>query len=227
MNYENWKGWGVERFGSTSRDEAAYFEAEVFDGLALPAKARLLEIGFGNGNFMGHARRLGHHITGIETNPELQDRASANGFTVCALPSDLVAGEFDAAVAFDVIEHISAEDTVVFLQSIARSVKPGGAILLRFPNGDSPFGRIYQYGDVTHLSVVGGLKLRYFAAAAGLQVVRVKNPERPLGHLSMKQRAAEAARSVARASIERLLGWVYFGSRLPLAPNMVAVLKTP
>lgn len=227
MNYEQWTGWNADSFALTSRADAAYFDAEVFDRLLLPAASRVLEVGFGNGSSMGHARRIGHRVTGIETNVALQSRASAAGFDVITTTVDIAGDTFDAVMAFDVLEHIPAEDTVEFLGKLARSLKTGGSIVLRFPNGDSPFGRVNQHGDVTHVNVIGSTKIRYFASAAGLSVVTIKNPERPSAHLSARQRCGRLLRSVIVASVERLVGWTFFGGRLPLAPNMIAVLKKP
>src|SRR5580765_5552528 len=219
MRYEDWKGWSTDGFGGTSTADAAYFDAEIFNRLGLPPAARLLEVGFGNGNFMGHARRLGHSVTGIETNAELQRRAQAAGFDVCGSPAELANGAFDAVVAFDVLEHVPVADTVDFLTAIARSVKSGGYIVLRFPNGDSPFGRAYQYGDSTHVNVIGSIKIGFVASAAGLSVVSVKNPERPRAHLGARRQAGEIVRKIVASGMERALGWTFFGSRLPMAPN--------
>ncbi len=227
LKYELWKGWKADQFGATTAADAAYFEAEVFRQLGLPPGARLLEVGFGNGYFMGYAKSRGHSIAGIEHNPSLIERATRAGFEAYDAPDALRADTYDAVVAIDVLEHIPVDAAADFLRGIGRCLKPGGRILLRFPNGDSPFGRIWQHGDVTHINVIGSHKIAYLAAAAGLVVERTKNPERPVSHLGAKRRIAEFVRRRLAASIEGLVGWTFFGTRLPIAPNLVVILRKP
>src|SRR5688572_31064921 len=37
-----------------------------------------------------------------------------------------------------------------------------------FPNGDSPFGRLYQHGDLAHVATLGQFKIRQLATMAAL-----------------------------------------------------------
>lgn len=48
--------------------------------------------------------------------------------------SSLPTGEFDCAVAVEVIEHVDEDER--FVAEVARVLKPGGAVLLTTPNGD-------------------------------------------------------------------------------------------
>jgi 2-polyprenyl-3-methyl-5-hydroxy-6-metoxy-1,4-benzoquinol methylase len=82
--------------------------------------------------------------------------AQARGLEV--LPTDLppVAGahanQFDTIIAFDVFEHLDLNTVEAYLSACATMLKPGGRLLLRFPNAQSPFGLQPQAGDPTHKS---------------------------------------------------------------------------
>ena len=225
--YEDWKGWAESDFGRCSGYDAAYFRVEVLDRLAPSSGQQLLEVGFGNGGFMGCAKRWGHSVTGLELNPVLRRRAAASGFEVRDSSFALATDAFDAAVAFDVLEHVPHEEIVGFLRELRRCVKPGGLIILRFPNGDSPFGRAHQYGDVTHVSVIGSAKLGYFAKAAQLRLVALHNQAVPMRDVRLRKKLSGAVRHVVQGSLERLIGWTFYGARRPLAQNVVAVLRKP
>lgn len=225
--YETWKGWAASAFGTFSGEDEAYFEAEIFGRLGRSGGARIVEIGFGNGHLLACAARRGHQVTGVEANGVLGKRATDAGYEVRHSVADLPSDTFDAAVALDVIEHIPNHEMAGFLGEIRRSLKPGGLVILRFPNGDSPFGRAYQHGDVTHVNVVGTIKIRYFANAAGLEVVDVANPSTPRGRLAWRRKLAYRLRDALRDAVEFVIGWIFFGGKRPLAQNLVAVLKRP
>lgn len=223
--YSEWKGWSPTDFGVCSEDEGRYFAAEV--GPLIGAGAKVLEVGYGNGKLLAFLRRHGCRVVGVETNSELVRRARDAGFRTAADLGSLAGEGFDLAVAFDVFEHVPDAAAVAFLASIAATLRPGGKVLLRFPNGDSPFGRAYQHGDPTHVTAVGSLKVRYVAQEAGLDVIGFKNPEVPIGSHAPKARMKHALARGIRSAVERLVGFAYFGGRMPLAPNLVAVLAKP
>ena len=73
--YTQWKGWRGE-FATTDR-EARYYAAELAD-VALAGR-RVLELGFGNGNFLAWAREQGAQVTGTEVLLEFIGEADGTG----------------------------------------------------------------------------------------------------------------------------------------------------
>lgn len=174
--YLEWKHWSADSFGALSVREAADFTANLRKAKQqFPRGSRVLEIGFGNGAFLEFGRRRGWQIEGAEANAGLVERARRKGFrAVCA--ETLAAFDeaaFDLVAAFDVMEHLALDDLADFLREVRRVLKPGSVFLARFPNGDSPFGRHIQNGDVTHKTAIGSIRARYLAAQAGLDVVYI------------------------------------------------------
>ena len=228
-DYIDWKDWRDESFGKFDARLANYFAAEV--RIAAAPGVRVLEIGFGNGAFVGWAQKLGIEIFGVELSPALVQRCRAllgEGRAFADLDDprlSTLAASFTHIVAFDVIEHISQPALPAFLSRLRSLLAAQGKIVLRFPNGDSPFGRIHQHGDPTHVTTLGRSKIRYFAEQAGLEVECIRAPALPLLGVSLLKAARRTLIAAGRYCVERVLGLLYFGgSVIPLDPNYVAVL---
>ena len=181
--YLDWKSWGDDDFGVLSRSTEKYYEAELKRaGLHGKGDLDVLEVGFGNGDFMTFCRRRGWTITGTEINPGLVEAGKAAGFDA-RIASDLDgmdAASFDLVVTIDVLEHIPPEGAILFLQSLLRVLRPGGSLVAHFPNADSPFGLYNQNGDATHVNAIGSGKARYYAQAAGADLVFLHGEARPI-----------------------------------------------
>jgi SAM-dependent methyltransferase len=223
-NYAQWKQWDGA-FAPTDR-EARYFAVE-FREIPLRDK-RVLEVGFGNGSFLAWAKGEGARVAGIEINPEMRDAARVHGFETFEIPLKDVAAldaRYDVVVAFDVLEHWDANELVENFRAIHALLNDGGVFVSRFPNGQSPFGRVYQHGDFSHKSTLSTYKIEYLAALTGFDVVRIDNvrrvPSRP-GPLASLRHGWLARR---RRWIERSIARLYGIRKLPLDPNLVAVLK--
>lgn len=196
-SYLDWKGWDESSFGVLDALQTYYFDAEMMrTGLELNRKLQVLEIGFGNGSFLAYAKRRGWEIVGTEANAHLINAASLFGFH--AIPADdlhtLQHGMFDLVVAFDVLEHVPPLELLGFVRKLAEKLKPGGILLARFPNADSPFGLVNQQGDITHMCAIGLGKVRYLSIELEMRIVFFGAEARPVRCGSFTQ------------SIRRLLG---------------------
>lgn len=182
-DYLDWKSWGDDDFGVLSRSTATYYEAELKRaGLHDRRDLKVLEVGFGNGDFMTFCKRRGWTITGTEINLGLVAVGKAAGFDA-RIASDLETMDpdsFDLVVTIDVLEHIPPEGTVAFLQSLLRVLRPGGSLVAHFPNADSPFGLYNQNGDATHVNAIGSGRARFYAQAAGAELVFLYGEARPI-----------------------------------------------
>lgn len=225
-NYAEWKQW--DGAFQPREKETRYFAAE-FDGIPLSGR-RVLEIGFGNGGFMAWARGQGALVTGIEINEVLLEAARRHGFEAsrASLAELAESGlQYDVVAAFDVLEHWNTAELLRNFGLIRQLLQGGGMFIARFPNGHSPFGRIYQHGDFSHQSTLSGYKIEYLAGRSGFEVVRIANACRvgsradPLSNLRQRWLAWR------RGRIERKLSRLYGTPRLPLDPNLVAVLRKP
>jgi 2-polyprenyl-3-methyl-5-hydroxy-6-metoxy-1,4-benzoquinol methylase len=227
--YIDWKDWRDESFGNCDPLLASYYALET--GISAGSSARVLEIGYGNGSFIGWARSTGLEVFGVELNSTLVARARAllgDGRVFQDLHDDGLtrqAGTFSHIVAFDVIEHIRQEDLPGFFARTRSLLAADGRVILRFPNGDSPFGRINQHGDLTHVTTLGSEKLRYFARQAGFAVESIRAPKLALSGVGLKKAFKRRLLLAGRNLVERAVGFLYFGGRrVPMDPNYVAVL---
>lgn len=229
-DYLQWKAWDDQAFCALSAPQARYFDAELHIAAKSLAKgARVLEVGFGQGCFLTYAQSRQWQVTGTEVNPHLVSMGQARGLDVhCAY--DLTAwpeATFDLVVAFDVLEHVPQEDSLKFLQDLMRVLKPGACAVLRFPNGDSPFGLMHQNADVTHVNAIGRGKVLYWAQALQAQLLSFKGQAQPV-------RGAGLVLGIYRLAVwpvRKLLNLfvrVFFLGGAPIdfsAANVVAVLR--
>ena len=224
--YAGWKGW--DGAFSASDREARYFAAE-FRGVPLSGK-RLLEVGFGNGSLLAWARDQGAQVSGLEHDVGMCEAGRRAGFDVAGTSLvDLADRDerYDLVVAFDVLEHWDGSELVANFTAVRTLLAEGGLFVARFPNGQSPFGRVYQHGDFSHKSTLSTYKIEYLARLGGLDVVRIANACRVSARAGMLPALRQRWLAWQRRRIERRIARLYGIRRLPLDPNLVAVLRRP
>lgn len=228
-SYLDWKKWNVDRFGLSGVAEQAYYKKLI--ALAVPLSGKdVCEVGFGNGALLTYLGTAGYSVFGVELQKELVERAKTHGVMavsdINAFPVDL---RFDLILLIDVIEHIDQHKTSDFLRSMKARLKPGGKIIARFPNGDSPFGLKNQNGDITHVTVIGSKKLDYFAQRAGLTVSYLGAEPLPIRGGSVTKQIKKALSIPLRYLLRKILTTFL---TLPMdksffSGNLVAVLENP
>lgn len=137
-------GFDASAFATLHDAEAQNFwfrsRNRVLTGLVRDAKlskdASFLEIGCGTGFVLGHlSRRFPFHFTGSDAFMEglllARNRAPRCAFVQLDATRIPYVKEFDAAGAFDVIEHIDEDEAV--LAGLHQSLKPGGRLFLSVP----------------------------------------------------------------------------------------------
>jgi SAM-dependent methyltransferase len=230
-DYVDWKQWSPGDFAKCSFLEAAFFDAEVVPLLAPgAAKWRVLELGFGNGPFLGWCQGRRIDYFGVELDPAMRERARARGVAVADSLFDreleAMAGSFDLVAAFDVIEHIEQDELPAVFSRIEALLKRGGHFVARFPNGDSPFGRVNQHGDMTHVATLGRGKIHHLASLSKLTVVSIADPKRPWKNVGLGNATRRLMGGIAKTILEASIRTLYFGGEpICFDRNIVAVLK--
>jgi dTDP-4-dehydrorhamnose reductase/SAM-dependent methyltransferase len=167
----------------------------------LPGAGRLLEIGCGNGAFLGKfsAAQPGWELTGTEFDDK-------NRAVIEAIPNarlhcgglDTLEGQFDLVIAIHLLEHIV--DPVSLLREAAAKLKPGGRIFLQVPNvKESPFDLLIA-DHVSHFSVESLVAL---LAPAGFDLLAISDTNVPkeLSLLLQPRGAAPAADAAQLAAL--------------------------
>ena len=222
-DYEIWKEW--DKPFEYSQDEAEYFSGETRE---LNLKdAEILEIGFGSGNFLAWARDQGARLAGTETNKSMVEAIAS--FDVEIIPaaietvSEQHINRFDAIVAFDVFEHLTLDEIFRHCQACVSMLKPGGHLILRFPNGQSPFGLPPQHGDPTHITALSRSIVESLTQGMGLDVIRYAPSFRARGQ-SLSKRIVRIFRHAFRDLIAISLNAI-FAINIPWDPVVVLVLR--
>lgn len=225
--YAEWKSWRAADFGTPSAASCAYFSG-LIRRFASPARPPLaiLEIGFGNGQFLGWCRQRGHAATGIETNPALLARALQADFECHGSLAALAGRRFDLIVLFDVLEHLADSALPDFLRELACHLAEGGRIIARTPNGGSPFGLNHQHGDPTHAAILTRNKLAYLATGAGLALHYCGGDLYPLYAGSWQRMPARTVRALLRRLVEAFVRFAFAPQpRGVLSANLLTVLQ--
>jgi SAM-dependent methyltransferase len=228
--YIKWKRWDGVAFATLRADAATAFRVEV-KRASIDHIRNVVEIGFGTGAFMAYAKQRGWDVVGVEVNHELVEIARHNGYTATnpAGFAQLPDASIDLIAAFDVLEHLTHGQIDELLPLIYAKLRPGGALLARFPNGDSPMGLCNQNGDVTHVTAIGVEKIRYFARMHRFQMGYLGPEAMPImcGHLKHSVHRLVAV-PISRV-LDAITGPLFFpGFGVSLfSRNLVAVLKKP
>ncbi|WP_191090144.1 class I SAM-dependent methyltransferase [Histidinibacterium aquaticum] len=221
------KGWRADDFGSFDKGEAAFFQAEVgrlLAGRKAETPVRVLELGFGNGAFMGWARQEEFEILGTEIQPELRRRAESLGFEVAGQVEGIETASLDACVAFDVFEHIPHDELIMLCKEIHRCLKPGGHLVARFPNGDSPFSMPNWNGDATHKSWLGQNSIAHIMEQSGLDLVELRAPSEPC--ITPKDYLTRPLKLSLRSGFRLLAKAAFLGGSAPATFHMNYMLHS-
>jgi SAM-dependent methyltransferase len=223
--YETWKGW--DQPFTCTEEQARYFAGECRD--IKISGADVLEIGFGSGSFLAWAKDRNAKVAGTEINAKLL--AAARTFSVELLPAEFESiasnhrERFDTIVAFDVFEHFTLDEIALRLRAVETMLRPGGNLLLRFPNAQSPFGLAPQNGDPTHKSALSCSVFEQLTQSIDLDAVRYGPSFRIVGG-GLVRTIVRRARYVARDIISFLLNAIY-GQQIPWDPVVVLVMRKP
>jgi SAM-dependent methyltransferase len=243
-------GFDPSAFAELERLEAASFWFRSRNGLIVwalgryfPGATSFLEVGCGTGFVLAGlaAARPGLRLTGTEAEPSGLAFAARRAPGATLVQADArrlpFREEFDAAGAFDVLEHIE-EDRAV-LQALREALRPGGGLLLSVPQ--HPF--LWSEFDVRarHVRRYRAAELREKLLDAGFEIVRMTSfvslllPAMWVSRLAARRagegydplaglrlaaaldRALGAVAALERALIRAGLSWPFGGSLLAVA----------
>ena len=167
-----------------------------------PAKARLLDVGCGNGAFLAHMRRLGWEVHGLEPDPDACAAAAAAGIDVSVgTLADVTWPEatFQAVTMSTVLEHLP--DPRATLQACRRLLAPGGMLHIVTPNtealGAERFGAHWRGLEAPRHLVLFN-RSGVDAAARRLRLHRRRLPSPVGGGVVLARQRCDGARRAAR-----------------------------
>jgi SAM-dependent methyltransferase len=152
---DTYYGEGSDKFNLIIERVLDYFRSRRSSFLSkhLKTDARVLDIGCGNGRFLQYlGARSNFELHGIEREGNSALRASHIAgirLLVGSLKQDTYpSNHFDAITLFHVFEHL--DNPAETLQIIQKIMKPGGVLIMSFPNINSWQARCFK-GDWLHL----------------------------------------------------------------------------
>jgi 2-polyprenyl-3-methyl-5-hydroxy-6-metoxy-1,4-benzoquinol methylase len=220
--YARWKNWGAPTVYSVG-DKKIWDDLHAF--AEIKSGQRLLEIGFGQGSHLHYCQSKGVISVGLEQNKTGYDLARAAGLQVYlgdlqALPP--AENKFDVIVAMDVVEHIPLNELTEMMRHLRSLLNPNGKILLTFPNGASPFGRLQQHGDLTHINTFNRSSMEQLCVLTGFKLIRYQDFPEYFEYRTPAQWIKAPVRFIVRAII-RFCVKSYFNE--PLGLSVAAILE--
>jgi|ERR1700682_5973312 len=205
------------------------FKRDVQPYLPEVRRADILDLGCGQGHYVRLLLALGYeHTRGIDVSPEQVQTARASGLTQVSLGDyheGLGVAALDVVIATDFLEHLNRFEGVQALDSIKRSLRPGGTLILRVPNAASPFSGTLRYGDLTHETSFTPQSLRQLGAATGFSSIEVHACPPPVHGVASGLRAVAwwTVSAVMKAALIAETGQVHGHV---VTQNIVAVMRS-
>ena len=156
-----------ENYASVMQDASEVFDADkatrwgtayryyLRDWLPDNKQAAIADLACGGGSLLHFFKKNGYaNLQGVDMSPSQVRLArqvmpkveEANLFVF--LKSHPAA--FDLITGLDIIEHLSKDEVLEFLDACHGALKPGGRLVLQTPNAETPWGSALRYADFTH-----------------------------------------------------------------------------
>lgn len=153
---------------------SAYLRAQLAGWLPADKAAAVGDLACGSGDVLFALRSFGYtNLCGVDISGEqvavaqqqFGDRVKQQSVQAFL---DEHESTFDVLLAIDIIEHLSKDEVLPFLDSCQAALRPGGRLILQTPNAASPFGMSVRYGDFTHEAAFTPASLAWLLTTAGL-----------------------------------------------------------
>jgi len=139
--------------------------------------AQVLDLGCGHGALLRAAADLGYrNVRGVDGSPE--QVAAARQFGVAVEEGEIwdflrrcESQSLDVVVTFDVIEHLTREETAGLVDEIKRVLRPAGRWVIHVPNAESLFGSRIRYADITHETAYTSASIAQLLMSSGFDRV--------------------------------------------------------
>jgi len=168
------------------RKMKSYFQRLLGSSLPVDRAAAVLEIGCGRGYALMALGDLGFtHLTGIDADPGQVRHCLDEKLPVLHTPDS---GEYlrrhpenwDLVLALDVLEHLPRHEQMGFVESIRRSIRPGGTFICTVPNANSSMAVRQRYIDWTHRISFTEHSLDFLLHSGGFREITIRGAGSPL-----------------------------------------------
>lgn len=141
---------------------------------------RVFDIGTAGGSFLAAARARGWHVDGCEPNRWLAAWGKQHyGIDIRPGPltdHDLPKGHYDVVTLWDVVEHLPQPSAI--LERVKDLVRPGGYLILTFPDIGSPsakyLGRYWPFLSSVHLYYFSKKTMREMLREHGFEMLHTR-----------------------------------------------------
>lgn len=143
----------------------------------IPQKSKILDIGCGNGVFLKCAANNGYIPYAMDISPKIVRHLENEGIEGYMTMKEIPERHFQAATAFDVIEHTTNPHR--FVEDIKTKIKKKGIVMLTTPNAIGISGRIlkskwWAFGPDNHYIVFSPYGLKLLLEKNGFEIISLK-----------------------------------------------------
>ncbi|NTV51534.1 MAG: class I SAM-dependent methyltransferase [Candidatus Firestonebacteria bacterium] len=202
----------------------------------LPAdhQAPILDVACGAGHFLYFLKKQGYtNLAGIDISQEQLEIARNMGVTEVQ-KADMFKflakhkGKYALVIANDIVEHLTKNEVIQFLDAILASLRPGGKVIINTENAASLFGSSRVFIDFTHEQGFTPISLSQVLRVCGFEGVRIY-PNSPVHSFSswVRVRLWKVAEGILRAflAVECGLGKGLKKRDIILEPRIFAVAQ--
>jgi 2-polyprenyl-3-methyl-5-hydroxy-6-metoxy-1,4-benzoquinol methylase len=172
------KGTDAQSLMDEARRHARFFDHLFKPLLKESIPHDILEAGCGAGHFLHWAESRGFQsVRGFDLSREQVELARSLGLPAIEasfqsfLPQER--NSCDLVVALDIIEHLTKDEGLEFLELCCAALRPGGAIFLTTPNGAALRPGPIISGDLTHETIYSPQTIALALRLTGYESIRV------------------------------------------------------
>lgn len=154
--------------------------------LPVDLTAPIADVACGYGRLIRYFAKRGYtNVRGVDISPD--QVAIAQTISPTIELGDAVeflgrnSGQFAVITALDIVEHLTKNELIDFLDACLAALRPGGALIVQTPNADSPSGYSVRYADFTHEICLSPQVLKTVLDVCGFRDFEARE-QRPIAH---------------------------------------------
>lgn len=176
VHFEKWFRGSEEEIGKRQSVYLPYFTESKIDSQKYP----VVDIGCGNGEFVGVLKENGIRAIGLDLNKAMIDNVVSKGLEgiqgdALSYLREQKSGSLMAITGFHIVEHIPFLDLVRIFNECYRALVPGGFVIFETPNPENTIvGSCNFYNDPSHLHPLPPAFLELVMKTRGFQKNEIK-----------------------------------------------------